>query len=355
MNEPSEARSSSPELSTTLGTCLVTGGGGYFGRLLANRLLAGGCTVRVLDIRRAPGLDERAEFVQADIRDRAAVRRACEDVHTVFHTAAIIDGVTLATRAGRARSHGINVGGTQNVLDACRAQGARRLVYTSSVNVVFDRAIENGDEQERYATGTLDLYSETKRIAEEAVLAANDAELCVCALRPGGIYGPEERHHLPRMVRELLSGKFVMTVGDGSAKADNVFIDNLIDAHVEAAEHLAPGSANAGRAYFISDGEPVNYFEFFRPLIEHLGYRFPKMKMPANLMVGMAWAAEALHRAGGPVPFVTVMETRKLAVSHYFSIEAAHRDFGWRPRVSMAEGLERCTGYVDELLAELSR
>lgn len=334
--------------ATRLGPVLVTGGGGYFGRLLANRLAHAGLDVRALDIFKHPRLDRRVEFVEADIRDADAVREACEGRATVFHTAAVIDGVTLASKARRARVRAINVDGTRHVLDACRHAQVPRLVHTSSNNVVFDREIILGDEHERYASGHLDLYTESKRDAERLVLAANSETLDTVALRPGGIYGPGERHHLPRLVRELLDGRFVATVGDGSARADNIYIDNLIDAHLAAAGALMDGRGH-GRAYFISDDAPANYFEFFRPIVEDLGYRFPRLRVPRWLMRALAFGAECVSRLGGPEPFMSSMELRKVAVTHTFRLDAARRDLGFSPAVAQEEGVARCLPWAHAL------
>jgi len=341
-----------PAAAKHLGPCLVTGGGGYFGRLLANRLAELGLPVRALDLSRHMALDSRVEFIEADVRDEAAVSKAAQDCRSVFHTAAIIDGVTLASKRRRAHVNAINVGGTQNVLRAARAEGVRRLVHTSSNNVVFDREIELGNESERYASGRLDLYTSSKIAAERHVLAASCAELATTALRPGGIYGPGERHHLPRLVHELLSGRFIATVGNGSARADNIYIDNLVDAHLAAALALDSGAPPDGHAYFISDGTPANYFEFFRPLIEDLGYAFPRAKTPRWLMLWLAAGAELVSRIfGRPEPFMTLMEVRKVAVTHTFHIEAAARDFGYVPAISQAKGVGLCLPWVRALAA----
>ena len=342
-----------PARAERLGPCLVTGGGGYFGRLLANTLVEMGRPVRVLDLSRHPQLSSEVEFIEADVRDAAALDDAARGRITVFHTAAVIDGVTLAPKRRRALIEAINLGGTENVLRAARAAGASRFVHTSSNNVVFDREIVLGDEREPYASGRLDLYTASKIAAERRVLAASGEGFATTALRPGGIYGPGERHHLPRIVRELLHGRFIATVGDGSARADNIFIDNLIDAHLAAALALESGAPADGHAYFISDGTPTNYFEFFRPLIEELGYTFPRAKAPRWLMRWLSFGAEVVNRVfGGPEPFMTMMEVRKVAVTHTFRIDAAQRDFGYVPAVSQAEGLQRCLPWVRALKAE---
>ena len=257
--------------------CLVTGGAGYLGSHLVRALLARGERVHVLDVRPA-GIEhpELREFV-GDLRREDDVRRACEGVGTVFHTASLMTLVGVTRRAERERAHAVNAGGTRNLLHACREAGVARFVYTSSNNVVLDREIEGGDERLPYARRFVDLYSETKALAEQAVLAANaQGGLLTCALRPGGIYGPGEPYVLSRMVDALAKGLLSVKVGSGAARSDNVYIDDLVVAHLLAAKKLVPGSPVAGRAYFIGDGEPINYFEFFGPLYVALGRRPPE-------------------------------------------------------------------------------
>lgn len=334
----------------TLGRCLVTGGGGYLGGRLAAALRERGVEVRVLDLY-VESPPEGAEVVQGDIRDAELVLEACEGIDTVFHCAAVISTLTHTRASERERVFGINVEGTRNVVDACRATGVGRLVHTSSISVVVDRTgCPNVTEEAPYAsTQPLDLYTASKIEAEKLVLAANDETLKTCALRPGGIYGPDELHHLPRLVREVLSGRFVAIVGSGRAKADNVFIDDLVDVHLRAAERLVEGSPVCGRPYQVGDGSPINYFEFFRPAVEALGKRFPRMKVPIGIMFVASWFAEWLHVMGGPFPFMTRMEVRKLNMDNYSDVSAAARDLGWTPKVDAREGMRRSIPYVKRL------
>ena len=212
----------------------------------------------------------------------------------------------------------------------------------------------DGDETLPYAEGARDLYTKSKILGEKIALAANDPDgLLTCAIRPGGIYGPGDKLVLPRVVAELAGGRYVATIGDGSALSDNTYIDNLVDGEIEAARHLVPGSPLGGEAYFITDGAPINYFEFFRPLVFGLGYPNPRWKVPGRLMLGIATAWEFLHWAIRiPRPVLNRLEVIKITVSHYNRIDKARRDFGWVPVVGVEEAMERCLEYCQTLHAQ---
>ncbi|MEM1416698.1 MAG: NAD-dependent epimerase/dehydratase family protein [Myxococcota bacterium] len=350
----------SKEALAPLGRCLVTGGAGYLGRCLAEALLAAGREVRLLDVRRhATTADLEAagaEMWVGDVRDPALVARACEGIDTVFHAAAIIDGRTHVSEAARARSVGVNVEGTRNVIAGARAAGTRRLVHTSSVNVVFDgRPIANGAEDTPYASeGPLDLYTETKLEAEKLVLGANGPELATVALRPGGIFGPYEETHLPRLTKSVARGYVRAIIGPGTARADNVYIDDLVDASLRAALALAGAPAGgtgdaAGKAYFVSDGEPKNYFAYAGPLMAQLGQPFPTLSVPPFLARPGVRLLEELSKRGGPYPPMSLMELEKVLEDHYFDPGPAERDFGFRAQVGHEETWRRCANWVAEI------
>src|SRR5581483_6709529 len=211
-----------------LGRCLITVGNGYLGRALAAELARRGADVVRLDTREAPG-PVPGRFVGGDISDRAAVIDATRGVDTIFHAASVIDLATNGTRRQRTLSYQVNVRGTRNVIDACRIHEIRRLVYTSSSTVVFDgRPHAEVTEEMPYPTRDLSLYLTTKALAERAVLAADEPGLATCAVRPGGIFGPGEQHHLPRLAREIARGRFIVLFGQGNARSEWSFIDNLV-------------------------------------------------------------------------------------------------------------------------------
>ncbi|KAG8001376.1 Short-chain dehydrogenase/reductase family 42E member 1 [Nibea albiflora] len=328
-------------------TFLVTGGCGYFGYRLACSLHKKGAKVILFDTV-APNqeLPKDIVFVQGDIRDYSQVERAVSEVDCVFHIASY--GMSGREQLNRALIEAVNVQGTQNVLKACVEHRVSRLVYTSTFNVVFGgQVIENGDESLPYLPLHLhpDHYSRTKSLAEMAVLKASGTALKggsgvlrTCALRPAGIYGPGEQRHLPRIVGYIEKGIFRFVYGEPSSLVEFVHVDNLVSAHELAAEALTSRKQHrsAGQAYFISDGKPVNNFEFFRPLVEGLGYPFPKLRLPVSIIYFFAFLTEMIHHLIGPFynfqPLLTRTEVYKTGVTHYFSMEKAKVELGYEPQ-----------------------
>ena len=240
---------------------LVTGAHGFVGRHLVSALVARGDEVLALDIGGDPNPD--ATFVKGDITDRDGLIEAFDGVDLVFHNASVVHTRTTAEDFVRK----VNIGGTDNVLAACRAAGVERLVYVSSASVVYEGTdIENGDETLPYAKVFHAPYAETKRIAEERVLKANDAELATCAIRPHVIFGPGDTRFIPKVLEQAEKGKLRFMVGSGEKLSDFTYIDNLVDALLAAGDALEPGSAVAGEAYFVTNGEPRSFWEFVAKL-----------------------------------------------------------------------------------------
>lgn len=322
--------------------CLVTGGGGFLGRHLVAALRAKGCPVHVLDTAPSPGPEDGVRWFRGDVRNHADVLNACKDVDTVFHTAAVIDALTHARHSVANTIKSINVEGTQNVVRVARQCGTRRLVHTSSVVASFCMDAAGGDESAPYSTSR-DLYTATKIAGEQAVLAANGKEgLLTCAIRPGGIYGPGERLTYGRLVRALKMGAPLVVFGDGAARLDYVYIDNLVDAQLRAAERLTEGSPVCGEAYFVSDETPINAGLFSIELVKHMGLkrRLVRVPDPVARAVGAAW--ERIYQLFGmPKPLFTIANVKLCDIDHYFSIDKAKRDLGYAPRVDTEEGLRR--------------
>src|SRR5262245_2315888 len=342
--------------TAALGHCLVTGAAGFLGRHLVRELLRRGARVRGLDLAPLELRHPHFEFVTGDVSCYEDLRKACEGVDTVFHAAAVLDFARFPTRAQRARSYAVNVHGVEHAVRAAREAGASRLVHTSSSDVTLEGPVVDGDESRPYATRTRDLHTDTKVLGEEIALAANGrGGLLTCAIRPEGVYGPGEALVFPRLVEQLASGRYLARLGDGRARTDHTFIENLVDAQIEAARHLLPGSPLCGQAYFVTDGAPRNAFEFFRPVVEALGFRAPTRSLPARPVRLALTLWEALHRGlaplGVPRPPLLAHEVEKLTVSRWNRIEKAACDFGWRPRVTPEQAIARMIEPCRRLLA----
>ena len=320
---------------------LVTGGGGFLGQVLCRGLIDRGHRVISFNRGHYPALAALGVGqVQGDLADAHALTHAANGVEAVFHNAA------KAGAWGSYKSYySANVTGTQNVLDACRTHGIDRLVYTSTPSVTHraTHPVEGGTaDTVPYGEHFKAHYATTKAIAEKAVLAANGATLATIALRPRLIWGPGDAQLLPRLVHRARAGRLRL-VGNGDNLIDTTYIDNAAQAHFDAFEHLAPGAACAGRAYFISNGEPKAAREIVNALLAAAG----APPVTKTLPFPVAYVIGALCEAAWTVlpikgePPLTRFLAEQLSTTHWYDMAPAAHDFGYVPRVTIAEGLRR--------------
>lgn len=339
-----------------LGKCLVTGAAGFLGSHLVRGLLDEGHTVRAV-IRNTPLHLEHPnlEIVRGPVEDAERMVEVCEGIDTVFHTVAQLSllGGSAASESYRQSAYAANVGGVENLIRACVAHGVSRFVHTSSVDVCFNSEVDlEMNEHTPYATNMSCLYTETKIAGEKVALGANGKRgLLTTALRPDGIYGPGNNIMLDEMFKQVTKGRLVATIGFPGAVHDHIYVDNLVHAEIQIARQLVEGSPVCGKAYFVTDNQPLPLFEFMRPLIEGLGYRIPKLDIPYRPVLTFLRLWQYLHfRVGLPAPPFTPHEIRKLAISHRPSSEAAKRDFGYEPIVTPEEAMARCLAHYRERL-----
>jgi len=324
---------------------LVTSGGGFLGKAVCKQLVARGHAVRAFNRHDYPELTALGVEQQlGDLRNLDLVAAAAEGCDAIVHTAA---------KAGAwgplSEYYEINVRGTDNVLAACEIHRITRLVYTSSPSVVHDGMDLNGvNESAPYATHFLAAYPQTKARAEQRVLAANSPQLATVALRPHLIWGPGDPHLLPRIIDRSTRGR-LRHIGDVPKKIDTVYVDNAAEAHVLALDRLQPGSPVAGKAYFITQGEPVNQDAMINALLKAAGLPPEERRISVDFarFVGAnlerVWKLLRLKSE----PPLTRFIVEQLSTAHWFNIAAARRDLGYAPRVSTNEGLAR----VGEFLA----
>lgn len=292
-----------------------------------------------------------------DIRNYQDAHEACKGVNTIFHTVAVINLSGLYRNKVRNTVMGINVSGTAQLLKAATDNGVQRFVYTSSNNVCFDHEIVLGDESIPHATRPLDLYTETKGMAEKLVLEADMGKtgMRTVAVRPGGIWGGSDGGMMiTKFIEQLAAGAFKALIGDGSAQVDNTHVENLVDAEILAAEKLVSAAdIVGGEAYYITDEEPMNALEWFRPLVEALGIDFPTLRLPALPMYWIGYLGEIAQYFGAPEMPLTRMGVLKVVRSHSFKTDRARRELEYRPRYGRTEGLQEIEPHAREMIAAL--
>jgi nucleoside-diphosphate-sugar epimerase len=282
---------------------------------------------------------------RGDIADREAVKRAAEGCDVVFHVAA---------KAGiwgeYADYHRSNVVGTENVIAACIANGVKRLVYTSSPSVVFDgRDIEGGDESLPYPYHYEAHYPKTKAMAERLIIAADSPSLSTVSLRPHLIWGPGDNHLTSRIIARGKAGR-LRRIGTRECLVDTVYVDNAARAHLLAADRLYPGGAVTGKAYFISNGEPLPLWEMVDRILAAAGLPPVTRSIPAGMALAAGAVCEILWsalRLPGEPP-MTRFVAREMATAHWFDISAARRDLGYSPEITIDEGLKRLEKWLRE-------
>jgi nucleoside-diphosphate-sugar epimerase len=320
---------------------LVTGGGGFLGQYIVKQLLARGDKVRIFCRNHHAIFDqlENIDVQLGNLHSMADVHKACQGIDVVFHVAGKA-GISCRWEP----FFETNTLGTLLVIDGCIKSGVKKLIYTSSPSVVFSGKNQEGiDESVPFPDHWTAHYPATKAIAERIVLSANGREgLLTCALRPHLIWGPGDCHLFPRLIARAKQGK-LRRIGNGTNMIDVTYVENAAHAHLLAADTLFEGSPVAGSSYFISQGKPVNCWGFINELLtiaklplvtRSVSYHSAWCK---GLFLENWYGLFGLHGE----PTITRFLAAQLARSHWYDISRAQNDFGYRPIVSMEEGLAR--------------
>jgi nucleoside-diphosphate-sugar epimerase len=321
---------------------VVTGASGFLGGGLASALAMRGDKVRAVQRSDVPRLRELGvEVVRADLTDAAATRAALRGAAVVCHVAA------LASPWGKLEDfQAANVKATENVIAACRAEGIKALVFTSSPSVVqSDYDMDGVDESVPIPQEHASFYSATKAAAEALVLAANGHDLATVALRPHAIWGPGDTNLLPRILHRAKHNQLRMING-GTKLMDAVYIDNAVYAHILAVDQLrAQGAAApcAGKVYFIANGEPKPIRDLINALLAAAGLPPCKKTVPRFVALGAAAACEqawlTLQLDGEP--WLTRFLVDMMSTAHWYKLGAAQKDLGYTAKVSTEQGLQR--------------
>ena len=325
-----------------INNALVTGGGGFLGSAVAQRLIASGIHVISFSRNAYPGLASLGVTqVRGDLDDAESVRNAARGVDIVFHTAA-----KTGIWGPYADYHRTNVIGTENVIAACFAENIPYLIHTSSPSVVFNgRDMEGVDETAPYPDRFSAPYPKTKALAEQAVARAAKSGLQTVALRPHLIWGPGDTSLVPRIIARA---RRLVRIGTGANRVDTVYIDNAAEAHILAAENLIRHPHLSGKIYFISQGAPIPLWEMIDRILAAAG--LPPVRRTVSPHT--AWVAgallEGIYRSCRirKEPPMTRFLAEELATAHWFDISAARNDLGYAPRVSLEEGLKRLKAWL---------
>ena len=283
--------------------CLVTGVTGMVGSAIVRELLSSKeppAEIRGLDVAWPDAAHDefggRVVRFEGSVEDLDLVQRACAGADVVFHCAALVDWRVWAPEEPVRR---INLVGTHHVLRAALAAKARALIYTSSIDVVYDPNVGlfGADETLPMPRTFHSPYAKTKGEGEKAALAQNNANgvLRTCSLRPVGIFGEKDRYHIGNMLQSARNGELVARIGDGSALFHHVYVGNLAHAELCAAQKLlARDEKVCGSVYFIGDEAPMPFFDFMEPFVVHAGYAMPPRSryIPFWLMYGLALCVE---------------------------------------------------------------
>lgn len=328
---------------------VITGGTGFIGSRLVERLVEKGYEVRCL-VRKSSQVETLkklgVELCYGDLLDHESLRNLTKGGDLVYHLAAMV------TDWGSKRDfYGMNVEATRVLLEASKDSRAKGFIYMSSSTVVWKsdfwevHDINDIDEGYPYPEKYNDYYNETKAEAERFVMGFHERTgLETIVLRPSNVWGAGDRVILPRIALAAKKG-ILFPMGSGHRWVSPCHVDNLVHALVLSAESNSRG----GNIYFINDGVRIEHIEFLSKLLAAVGIQWaPKFTIPYSIAYGVAYAMETIFKlvkSKNP-PVLTRFAVAALAGSRSYSIEKAKREIGYKPIVNMDEGLRQLADWI---------
>jgi len=333
---------------------LVTGGGGFLGKVIIRKLIQKNLVpknlnqikINVTSFSRQwySSLDDMGVAqIQGDLCNKIDVVNAFQGMDTIFHVAAK-PGIWGSFQS----YYSVNVTGTKNVIEACMANGVVRLIHTSSPSVIFDESdMENLDESVPYPSTYLAPYPETKAMAEKLVVKASKTGLSTIILRPHLIWGPEDNHLVPTILRRA---KRLKRIGPKDDLVDTIYVDNAADAHILAAKKLLTDTSFSGNIYFISQDEPISKWKIINDFLSAAGLPPLKGRVSARTAYFAGVVFELIYKflRIKKDPPMTRFAAKELATSHWFNISRAKKDLGYTPAISTQEGLKRLKKWLED-------
>jgi nucleoside-diphosphate-sugar epimerase len=312
---------------------LVTGGTGFTGKALVQRLLGMGHEVVALDYKEGLKTQELrdwgAEVILGSVTDKDVVRRAVQGVEVVHHVAAAFREMNVPDTY----YHDVNVGGTRNVLEAALAAGVRKVIYCSTCGVHGN--VDHPPAGEDAPIQPADYYQRTKWEAEPIVREFRDRGLETVILRPAAIYGPGDPERFFLIFKRVAKGVFPM-FGNGKTFYHPLYIDNLIDAFI-----LAMENGRGGEAYLIADEQYLEIEDLVRRVGKALGVDVKIPHYPVWPVVAAGHVVEKVCKPFGITPPLFPRRVDWYRQNRAFRIEKAKRDLGYAPKVGIDEGLQK--------------
>ncbi|KAH6691617.1 3-beta hydroxysteroid dehydrogenase/isomerase [Plectosphaerella plurivora] len=357
-----------------LGRVLVIGGNGFLGHHIVNQIIDDplwkASHVASIDLRcarnRRPDEDKVA-YYEVDISDADRVAEVIAEIKpdVVIHTASPAPHAE-GQEPNKDLYKRVNIDGTANIVAACQAADVSALVYTSSASVVSDNVsnLINADERWPLIRGEAqtEYYSETKAAAEELVLAANrqpDHRLLTAAIRPAGIFGEGDTMVLHQLIRVYRQGRTGFQIGDGDNLFDFTYVGNVAHAHLLAARLLRVSSTAKtlpldhervdGEAFFVTNDAPIYFWDFSRAIFRAAGSdkgTSHVWSIPKEIGLVLGFMSEVGCHIIGKAPVFTRQRCIYACMTRYYNITKAKRTLGYRPIVSLHEGIQRGVQWV---------
>ncbi|MFC2129491.1 NAD-dependent epimerase/dehydratase family protein [Bacteroidota bacterium] len=333
---------------------LLTGGAGFLGKFLIEELLEKTSVLPILsltvfDLQAPKNIHtEQLKFIQGDVRDRALLIESCKGMDIVIHAAAIVDwGMKSESEIMT-----VNFGGTKNVIEACKANEVKALVFTSSLDVLFDgNPLVDVNEDTPYPERHSTSYCSSKYMAEKIVREASNESLKTCVLRPSDIFGEGDPYHIGSLIDMAKKG-FYVRLGNGQSKCQHVYAGNVAYALILAGHGLMNGNHSIeGKAYFITDGPGTNFFKFFDRIVASAGYKiWPRnLWIPRGFGYFLGTISELIAKMLRPIirysPKMSRFAVTYTCTTYTFNSRQAENDFGFIPKYNAEEAFDRTVSY----------
>ncbi|PVH92680.1 C-3 sterol dehydrogenase/C-4-like protein [Periconia macrospinosa] len=345
--------------SPPLQSVLVFGGCGFLGHHIAKQAtLAPDVTkVTVVDIDVSKNRLSGVEYLTGDIQSKEDVERVFQiaQPNVVFHT--VSPGPFLENNK---LFQAVNVDGTKNILSIAQAyECTKALVYTSSSSIIHDNRTDlinaTEDAPVIFAPEQKEFYSHTKAVAETIVLAANRDRIRTASIRPAGLFGEGDTGTVTSVIANAREGKARMQIGDNNNFFDWTYIENtalaqLVTARALLRSYSGPVPDNMrvdGEAFVITNDEPWRFWTFTRALAAAAGYGVDEkdvVKVPWRVMMAIAFVLEWgywIFTLGKEKPRLNRARVKYTTMERTLDIKKAKTRLGYRPKVSMQEGIER--------------